>query len=80
MARKFGSDRLSWQGNRLYLQGSRVALLEIVPDAHYPKMWRVALPDGRLSDMVNRVRAKDAALSIALAGLRMAEQQATEAA
>jgi hypothetical protein len=29
-------------------------------------MWRVRLPDGSLSDMVNRTRAKDAAISITL--------------
>jgi hypothetical protein len=39
----------------------------IVPDEKYPAvMWRVRLPDGRLTDMVNRTRAKDAAISIAL--------------
>jgi hypothetical protein len=30
------------------------------PDAIYPGMWRVRWPDGRLSDMVNLSRAKDA--------------------
>ena len=30
-------------------------------------MWRVRFPDGRLSDMVNDTRARDAAASIALA-------------
>jgi hypothetical protein len=29
-------------------------------------MWRVRYPDGRLADMVNLTRAKDAAVSIAL--------------
>lgn len=29
-------------------------------DATYPNMWRVRWPDGRLSDMVNLTRAKDA--------------------
>jgi hypothetical protein len=32
----------------------------IVPDATYPGMYRVILPDGSLSDMVNLTRAKDA--------------------
>jgi len=32
----------------------------IVADAVYPNMWRVAYPDGSLSDMVNLSRAKDA--------------------
>jgi hypothetical protein len=28
-------------------------------------MWRVKYPDGSLSDMVNLIRAKDAAMAIA---------------
>ena len=33
---------------------------EVGPDATYPGMWRVQWPDGRLSDMTNLTRAKDA--------------------
>jgi hypothetical protein len=40
-------------------------VVRIVPDKTYPTMWRIELPDGRPTDMVNRARAKDAALSIA---------------
>jgi hypothetical protein len=36
-------------------------------------MWRVRLPDGSLTDMVNRTRAKDAAVSIALRLLNVSE-------
>jgi hypothetical protein len=32
----------------------------VVPDAARPGMWRVRWPDGRLSDMTNLTRAKDA--------------------
>jgi hypothetical protein len=32
----------------------------IVSDATYPNMWRVRFRDGQVSDMVNRIRAKDA--------------------
>jgi hypothetical protein len=32
----------------------------IVPDAKYPGMYRLVLPGGALSDMVNLTRAKDA--------------------
>jgi hypothetical protein len=32
----------------------------LIPDTTYPGMWRVQWPDGRLSDMVNLTRAKDA--------------------
>ena len=34
---------------------------KIIPDKTYPNMWRVLWPDGRLSDMANLTRAKDAA-------------------
>jgi hypothetical protein len=33
---------------------------EIIPDSKWPKMYRVKWRDGRLSDMVNYTRAKDA--------------------
>jgi hypothetical protein len=33
---------------------------KVVPDATHPGMWRVRWPDGRLSDMTNLTRAKDA--------------------
>ena len=33
---------------------------EIVPDAKWPSMYRLRLPDGSLSDIVNLTRAKDA--------------------
>ena len=39
------------------------------PDRIWPGMWRVCLPDGHLTDMVNLSRAKDAAASLALAAL-----------
>jgi hypothetical protein len=39
------------------------ALAHIVPDKTFPGMWRVVRPDGSLSDMVNKTRAKDVAWS-----------------
>jgi hypothetical protein len=36
----------------------------IVPDERYPAMYRLRLPDGRLSDMVNLTRARDALAAI----------------
>jgi hypothetical protein len=59
-----GHDDLQWRGTALHF--GRRKLLTIVPDAQYPKMWRVRYPDGRLSDMVNRARAEDAAVGVAL--------------
>jgi hypothetical protein len=52
-----------WRGDRLFVRGRLVA--KIVPDRQWPGMWRVQLPNGYLSDMVNRSRAKDAALTLA---------------
>jgi hypothetical protein len=36
----------------------------IVRDKRYPEMYRVVLPDGSLSDMVNLARAKDALAAV----------------
>jgi hypothetical protein len=47
---------------RLYY--GRRAVIDVVPDERWPTMWRVKL-DGRLSDMANITRAKDAAMAIA---------------
>jgi hypothetical protein len=41
----------------------------IVPDNTWPGMWRVRIPDGHLTDIVNLTRAKDVAQSLALAVL-----------
>jgi hypothetical protein len=38
--------------------------LPIVRDAVWPGLWRIKLPSGLLSDMVNLTRAKDAAISL----------------
>jgi hypothetical protein len=62
-----------WYGDRLLLRAGRRLLSAIEPDAEWPGMWRVRLPDGRLSDMANRTRAKDAAQLVALATLNSAE-------
>jgi hypothetical protein len=60
-----GARELDWKGDWLYF-GQR-KLVRIVPDEKYPTvMWRVERPDGTLTDMVNRARAKDAAITIGL--------------
>jgi hypothetical protein len=48
----------------LHYGSAERALATVVPDSQWPGMWRIAWPDGRLSDMVNLSRAKDAAESI----------------
>jgi hypothetical protein len=59
----FGSNELVWDGLKLKL-GARVTAT-IEPDAHWPGMWRVRF-GGKLSDMANLSRAKDAAISLVL--------------
>jgi hypothetical protein len=49
-------------------------LIEVVPDAKWPGMWRARKADGTLTDMVNLTRAKDAAQSIALMALNGAQK------
>jgi hypothetical protein len=39
----------------------------IVPDETWPGMWRVRMPDGHLTDMVNLTRAKGAAVALSRA-------------
>jgi hypothetical protein len=65
---------LVWRGDRLCL--GRKMIVDIVPDAVWSGMWRVRA-DGKLSDMVNRARAKDAALAIALSVLNRAPPPAS---
>ena len=56
-----------WKGNDLIFRRRIVA--SIVPDSKWPQMWRVSLPSGDLTDMVNLCRARDAARSLALKAL-----------
>jgi hypothetical protein len=50
---------------------ARTLLIE--PDATWPGMWRVRLPSGQFSDMVNLTRAKDAAVALSRALLNQPE-------
>jgi hypothetical protein len=84
MSPVFGRRDLTWHGERdgplvLCRTGSSAILARVVADGVYPSMWRVKLPSGKLSDMTNLTRAKDAAMSIALAILNR-EQKAQETA
>lgn len=64
----FDNRDLNWDGDRLRARG-KLTGFSIVPDASYPTMWRIKFPDGRLSDMVNLSRARDAARSLVLQAL-----------
>jgi hypothetical protein len=84
MSLVFGRRDLLWSRESdgtlvLCRTGSRTILARIVADRVYPSMWRVKTPSGKLSDMTNLVRAKDAAMSIALSVLNR-EQKAQETA
>ena len=71
------SDRFTFDGDNVVRRGRKTPVVRIVPDAKYPNMWRVELPDGTLTDMVNRTRAKEAALALAS---RIENDRKTEAA
>jgi hypothetical protein len=66
---------LRWDGNRLRLHSGRV-LAVVEPDARWSGMWRVRLPNGSLTDLVNMSRARDAAVSLALETLKCRYQEA----
>ena len=72
MARVYGRHLLKWQGDQLMI-GRRQSGARVVPDAQWPNMWRVEYPKGVLSDMANRARAKDAAMSMVLTNLNTEE-------
>ena len=84
MSSVFGKRDLIWRRERdgtlvLCRARSSAILARIVADRVYPSMWRVKMPSGKLSDMTNLTRAKDAAMSLALAILNR-EQKAQETA
>jgi hypothetical protein len=65
--RVFSRASLEWRGDCLGVRGDRRApSVALVEDGTYPGMFRVQLPDGELTDMVNRTRARDAAKLILL--------------
>ncbi len=80
--RQSGYDRmdLTWRAcscgsYALHAAGITDAILHVVPDAKHAAMWRIAHPDGHLSDIVNLTRAKDAAASVALGILNRSRQE-----
>jgi len=63
---------MSWRDDMLIFRG-RISNYAVVRDEKYATMWRVKRSDGTLSDMVNRSRAKDAAMAMLDRDLRAAE-------
>ena len=66
MSHHYGTADLLWKGDTLTVIGRNSPSVEVVPDDKWPGMWRVKMPDGTLTDMVNRPRARDGAKSILL--------------
>jgi hypothetical protein len=84
MSPVFGRRDLTWRRERdgslvLCRTDSSTILARIIADRVYSGMWRVKMASGKLSDMTNLTRAKDAAMSLALAILNR-EQKAQETA
>ena len=77
-----GRDRLNWRhaDGRLFLHhgNDRNPLFTVEPDSKYTGMYRIRFPDGRLSDMANLTRAKDAAITLALRNLNSGHSGAQE--
>lgn len=63
---------LHWDG--LQLRYRRRVVATLVAEEAWPKLYRVHLPNGRVTDMVNLTRAKDAAVTLVMHALN--EQQA----
>jgi hypothetical protein len=64
---------LNWRrvpnGFALHVGKFRNPLLHVEPDSRWPHMWRIRHRDNSPSDLLNVARAKDAALTHALADL-----------
>jgi hypothetical protein len=70
-ARTYGCQDIRWEGHRLRLSTGRL-LATVEPDALWAGIFRVRFRDGHLTDLINLTRAKDAAVSLALADLNSA--------
>jgi hypothetical protein len=68
-----GRDRLTWNGLNLYCRGHLDPVATVEPDSTHPGMWRLRLPGGQLSGMLNVTRVKEAAMAATLARLNLQE-------
>ncbi len=62
-----GAIRMHWtrEGDDWVLKFNRRKVGRVFRDSQYPGMWRSRRADGKLSDVANLSRAKDAALGAA---------------
>jgi hypothetical protein len=63
----YGAYGLCWDGTVLRRRGRRAVLGLIERDQTFPWLWRVRLPSGRVTDLLNRTRARDLACATAVA-------------
>jgi hypothetical protein len=70
----FDRNDLGWDGKRLRLHSGRL-LATVEPDQKWNGLWRVRMPNGHVTDMVNYTRARDAAQSLALAALNQTSER-----
>ncbi len=64
--------RPHWDGDKL-MQGKRAMPIEVLPDDQWPGLYRVHY-QGKISDMVNLTRAKDAAVAMVAASLNASQK------
>jgi hypothetical protein len=74
VARIYSSVLLEWKGDTVRLRNGG-PVVKVERDTKYPGMYRVRTPDGKLSDMINRSRARDAA-GVALLRILNSEETA----
>src|SRR6476646_11233675 len=71
------ASALTWRktatGQSLHLRNTGPALASLERDGRYPKLWRVRMPDGGLSDMARLEWAKEGALAMVLRVLNSKE-------
>ena len=71
---------ITWKKDVMY-SGGRKTEWTLKKDTEYPKLWRIWFPDGNVSDIYNKTRAKDNAAKLYLASTnRMGELASTEPA
>jgi hypothetical protein len=73
MARTYNHKDMEWAGHEMRLTTGGL-LATVKPDPDWPGLWRVHMPDGHITDMVNLTRAKDAASILALAAMNLPEE------
>ena len=64
--RVFNASDIAWHGLQLRLRASNRVLATVKPDAKYPKLFRVHVGPDHVTDLLNRSRAREATMVLAL--------------